>query len=556
MDTAASGLASRRRSLKPATSWIAALLCAALPLAAQESKLEAEAKRAFDAGRFKEAGEKYAKAAEAPGLAAERKSDLSFQAAWAYFIAGNSRAARDNLKVAFTARPNLDVVADFYSPDFVRLAQTVRAEVAGPASLPAADVAELKRSAREKLADGKAEEALYDLKKIESSPDPPVHRLLADTYDRLGRTAEADSERRKASELERALVTTAPIGAAAPPAFPIPNSAPAAASVSPLLEVAENALKAGDFRGAQTVAARAIEADPKSAEAHRLSADSAFALGQDAEAEREYTAAIVLDSGNWRAEFGLGRVAEREKKWNTAASHYRRVLEVNGKSVAAALGLGRSMEEVDKTAARIAYGRAVEIDPGSPEARNDFGVFLLRAEDPERAIAELIESVRLAPQRALFHENLARAYRRQQKWKEAERELTEATRMAPNETAAWATLGQLRLRQRKLAEAATAYRAAFDLDPASEEAASGLAETLSEAGRLEDAETVLVKALESSPNSAVLWNNLGVVRTRRGAFATAREAFGKSLVLDPAFEPAKTNLARAEQLSALERAAS
>src|SRR4029079_7780351 len=50
---------------------------AALPLAAQDSgKMEADAKRAFDAGRFQEAGEKYAKAAEAPDLTADRKSEL------------------------------------------------------------------------------------------------------------------------------------------------------------------------------------------------------------------------------------------------------------------------------------------------------------------------------------------------------------------------------------------------------------------------------------------------------------------------------------------------
>ena len=109
----------------------------ALPLSAQDpGKMEAEAKRAFDAGRFQEAGEKYAKAAEAADLTADRKSELSFQSAWAYFIGGNSKAARENMKAAFTARPNLEIVADFYSPDFVRMAQVVRAEVAG-SSVPA-----------------------------------------------------------------------------------------------------------------------------------------------------------------------------------------------------------------------------------------------------------------------------------------------------------------------------------------------------------------------------------------------------------------------------------
>ncbi len=557
MDTTSSRAANRGRLLKRLTALAAGLLLTAFILPAQESKLETEAKRAFDAGRFQEAGKKYAKAAETEGLSAERKSDLAFRGAWAYFIAGNSPAARENLRVAFKARPKLEIVADFYSPDFVRLAQTVRAEVVGPSSVPAADYGELKRTAREKLADGKPEEALYDLKKAEGSTDPQIHRLLADAYDRLGRTAEADTERRRASDLERGLVTAVPIGAPAQsPPLSGPASAATALNVAPLLEVAENLLRSGDYRKAQAMAARALDADPKNADAHRLLGDAALALGQEPDAEREYTASIVLDSANSRAEYGLGRLAERQKKWNTAASHYRRALELNAKSVAAALGLGRTMEEVDKTAARIAYGRAIEIDPTDALARNDFGVFLFRSGDLDRAIAELIESVRLAPPQAVFHENLGRAYRRQQKGKEAERELAEATRLAPNETAAWATLGHLRSEQKRFQEAATAYRAALDLDPTSEEAASGLSVVLAQLGRFSDSEAALTRTLESVPKSPALWNDLGVVRVQRGNFSSAIEAFDMALGLDAEFEVAKTNLARAEQLAALDRAAS
>lgn len=536
----------------------AALLLGCAILTAQEGgRFETEAKRAFDSGRFQEAGEKYAKAAESGGVSAERKSELYFQSAWAYFIAGNSRFARENLKAAFTARPNLDVVADFYSPDFVRLAQTVRAAVAGPASLPAADLAELKRTAREKLNDGKAEEALYDLRKAASSTDPQVHRLLAETYDRLGHATDADAERRRASDLERGLVTAVPIGAPPPVLSSGPSPAAVALNVSPLLEAAENALKAGDFRGAQTLATRALEADSKNSDAHRLVGDAALALGQDGDAEREYTAAIVLDAGNSRAEFGLGRLAEKQRKGNTAASHYRRALELNGKSVAAALGLGRSMEELkESTSARIAFGRAIEIDPSDASARNDFGVFLFRSGEIDRAIEQLIEAVRLALQRAVFHENLGHAYRKKGMLKESERELSEATRLAPNETAAWTALGHLRIEEKKPQEAATAFRAAFDLDASSEEAAAGLATAWTQAGRLEEAEATLQKALETNSKSAVLWNNLGVVRVERGSFAAAIEAFQKALALDANLEPAKTNLARAEQLSSLERAAS
>jgi len=260
------------------------------------------------------------------GLTPDRQADLHLQSAWSYYIAGSSKNAREQLKSALTARPDLQVIPDFYSPDFANLAGAVRAEVAG-ANVPPIDVEELKRSAKAKLADGKAEEALYDLKRAGNVNDPEVYRLLAEADEKLGRTADADAARRRAADLEKGPVTATPIGAA-----PLETGAAAptaaAAVVGQLLENAQSALAKGDFRTAGAIAREASEADPRSPEAHRIAGDAALAAGQDADAEREYTASIMLESGNPRAELGLGIVAENQRKWNTAASHYRRALEI------------------------------------------------------------------------------------------------------------------------------------------------------------------------------------------------------------------------------------
>lgn len=529
-------------------------LVAAAPAVAQDAaQLEADAKKAFDSGKFRDAGEKYVRAAEAAGISADRKANLFLQSAWSYYIAGNSKSAREELKAALSARPDLQVLPDFYSPDFANLAATVRAEVAG-ANVPAIDFDELKRSARAKLADGKAEDALFDLKRASTSTDPEIFRLIAEADDKLGKTADAEAARRKAADLAKAPVSSAPIGA--PPAE---GGAPAAAPTTPstLLDSANKALAAGDFRAASSFAKQAADADPKSAEAHRILGDAALAVGQNTDAERDFTAAIVLESANFRSELGLGVVAERQKKWNTAAAHYRRALDLDPKSVEAARGLGRSMSELgDKSAARIAFGRAIEIDPESAEARNDFGVFLYRSDDLDRAIEALLEAVRLDPNSALYHENLGRAYRKKAMWKEAERELAEAARLSPNDTAVWGTLGQTRVAEKKLDDAAAAYATALAIDPLDEEAAAGLAASLRAQGKLAEAESALLKAVESNTKSPVLWNNLGVVRVDRAEYANAVEAFEKALAIDGSFEAAKANLARATELTTLEKAAS
>ncbi|HKD19564.1 MAG TPA: tetratricopeptide repeat protein [Thermoanaerobaculia bacterium] len=529
-------------------------LLATTALAQDAAQLEADAKKAFDSGKFKEAGEKYVRAAEATGISADRKANLFLQSAWSYYIAGNSKSAREELKAALSARPDLQVLPDFYSPDFANLAATVRAEVSG-ANVPAIDYDELKRSAKAKLADGKAEDALFDLKRASASTDPEIFRLIAEADEKLGKTSDAEAARRKAADLAKAPVSSAPIGAPADGGAAAAPSAPSAPSA--LLESASKALAAGNFRAASSFAKQAADADPKSAEAHRILGDAALALGQNADAEREFTAAIVLESANFRSELGLGVVAERQKKWNTAAAHYRRALDLDPKSVEAARGLGRSMSELgDKSAARIAFGRAIEIDPASAEARNDYGVFLYRSDEVDRAIEALMEAVRLDPSSALYHENLGRAYRKKAMWKEAERELAEAARLTPNDTAVWGTLGQTRIAEKKLDDAAAAYATALALDPLDEEAAAGLAAALRAEGKLAEAEAALLKAVESNTKSPVLWNNLGVVRVDRAEYSTAVEAFEKALAIDAGFEAAKANLARAAELTTLEKAAS
>jgi tetratricopeptide (TPR) repeat protein len=529
----------------------AALLAAAV-VSAQEapSKLEGEAKRAFDSGLFADAGAKYAKAAQAAGLSSERQAELHLQAAWSFYIGGNGKGARESLKAAFKSKPTLGVAGDLYSPDFARLAQTVQAEITG-SSEAAPDLSEIKRDAREKLQQGKAEEALASLKRGAGSNDAELHRLLGETYDRLARPADADLERKRASDIERGVITTTSIGSLAPGSAPV--TGPVAATA--WLQSAENLVRSGDARGAEAAARRAIEADSRNADARGLLGDLLLATGKEADAEREFTAAVSTDASNSRSQYGLAVLAERQAKWNTAASMYRRTLDLKPNSVDAALGLGRSMEELkDLTAARLAYGRAIEIDPSSAEARNDFGVFLSRSGELDRAIEELIQAVRLAPQRSVYHENLGRVLRKKGLWKEADRELTEASRLSPNEIAVWTTLGDLRRKLKKPEDAATAYAAAFHIDPASEEAATGLAASLSDAGKLPDAEAALQRAIETRPASATLWNNLGVLRTRRGAYAEAIAAFQKALSINAGLAPARSNLERAEQLLQIERA--
>ena len=67
---------------------------------------------------------------------------------------------------------------------------------------------------------------------------------------------------------------------------------------------------------------------------------------------------------------------------------------------------------------------------------------------------------------------------------------------------------------------------------------------------------VIAWGFSNNTKSPALWNNLGVARASRGNYAGAAEAFEKAISLDSSFEAAKANLARSNELAALEKAAS
>jgi tetratricopeptide (TPR) repeat protein len=518
-------------------------------------KIVAEARRAFESGRFREASAKYLQAADAAGLSPDRVADLSLQAAWASYIDGDSAAARSALRKAYTARPELEVLPEFYSEDFARLASSVRAQAA-PA--PKIDTDELKRSARERLDAGMAQEVLYDLRQVSDSKDPEVHQLMAQALDKLGKPEEAEAERKKALALQSGEIVQSPIGALPAPPPPVaPSPTGPALDYAALLSAADAALGKSDWKGAEDLARRALEANARTTSAHRILGDAALGQNDAAAAEREYLAAIAIDPLDARAELGLAKIADRAHQPNTAAAHYKRALEIDSKSLTAALGLGEALAAAgDRSGARQAFGQATEIDPSSAAARDRFSAFLLANGEIGAAIDQGVEAVKLDMTVPAYRAHLGMAYLAAKMFKEADRELSEAARLEPGNAGYWDALGEVRMRSNDPARAADAYSRAASLAPDDETAVTGLAAALAEFGRWGEAEAVLRKAAsESLPNSAAVANDLGVVEISMRRFDEAVRSFERATKLSPSSQDYAASLERARQMLAFERAA-
>jgi tetratricopeptide (TPR) repeat protein len=134
--------------------------------------------------------------------------------------------------------------------------------------------------------------------------------------------------------------------------------------------------------------------------------------GRAAEAKREYEAALALhDDPSTRVDFSivlatLGEIAAADAQLDAAlaaAPEHARAHLVRGNRQRAA-GQPDSLE-----LAVSSYQRAIAADPELVEAHNNLGATYEQLGQPERAALSFGQAVALAPGRAQFHENHARA---------------------------------------------------------------------------------------------------------------------------------------------------
>jgi Flp pilus assembly protein TadD len=154
------------------------------------------------------------------------------------------------------------------------------------------------------------------------------------------------------------------------------------------------------------------------------------------------------------------------------------------------------------------YG--ARVNPDSPLAQNNLGGVLLRAGDPQGAVARFTRSLELDPHNTGTRVNLGQAL---------------------------AAAGHL---DRALEE----LQRAANEQPGSAEVLHALGGALLDAGKVEEAEAIFRGVIAARPDFAEARNNLGIALARKGDIAGARREFEEALRLDPESAAARANLAR------------
>ena len=193
----------------------------------------------------------------------------------------------------------------------------------------------------------------------------------------------------------------------------------------------------------------------------------------------------------------------------------------------------------DKSAARIAFGRAIEIDPASADARNDFGVFLFRSDEIDRSIEELIEAVRLDGSRArLPREPRARLPQEEDVEGGRARARRGHAPRAQRDAASGRRSARSRAEQKRLDDAADRLRhRALPRSPRARKRRPAWPPSSPTPGKLAEAEAALDEGHRDQREVAGPLEQPRR-RARRSAATTpgAIEAFQKALALDAAFE--------------------
>lgn len=120
----------------------------------------------------------------------------------------------------------------------------------------------------------------------------------------------------------------------------------------------------GDRDGSAAALREAVQANPKSGEAHLKLARELRLAGETSEAEKEFQTSIYLRPGYWPSHYWLARLYESQGLYNAAITEYRRVVELAPRYSGAFTNLGVAYLDTGQLdLARTSLEKSVALEP-------------------------------------------------------------------------------------------------------------------------------------------------------------------------------------------------
>ncbi|MCJ1476610.1 anaphase-promoting complex subunit cdc27 [Lambiella insularis] len=157
---------------------------------------------------------------------------------------------------------------------------------------------------------------------------------------------------------------------------------------------------------------RATQLDPKFAYAFTLQGHEHVANEEYDKAMTAYRSGIAAENRHYNAWYGLGRVFEKQGKYNVAEQHYRTAATINPTNAVLICCIGVVLEKMkNPRAALVQYTKSCELAPKSALSRFKKARVLMSLQQPTQALVELDVLKDIAPDEANVHFLLGRVYK-------------------------------------------------------------------------------------------------------------------------------------------------
>ena len=157
---------------------------------------------------------------------------------------------------------------------------------------------------------------------------------------------------------------------------------------------------------------RATQLNPKFAYAFTLQGHEHVANEEYDKALAAYRSGIAAEHRHYNAWYGLGKVFERQGKYDFAEQHYRTAANINPTNAVLVCCIGVVLEKMKKyKAALVQYTRSCELAPKSALSRFKKARVLMALQEPQQALVELRVLKDIAPDEANVHFLLGRVYK-------------------------------------------------------------------------------------------------------------------------------------------------
>ncbi len=299
-----------------------------------------------------------------------------------------------------------------------------------------------------------------------------AHRLLADTYRRLGRERDADLHVARAAAL---------------PAY------------SPPPDVMIDAL-ARESRSSVFLLKQASAAD--------LVRDGAW---------REYLVrrALEFEPRNPDVVYEMGALLQQLKRPEEALVYFNRHLEMVDADQQTLVQIGKCYADLGRFKDAEAVLRRALATVDDAVGFYNLGYVLEQMDRAPEAERHYVRALELNPGLAAAHSNLGAALARQGRFDQAAAHLAEVVRLEPGSASAVNNLGGILLQQRQLPAAARLFRSALELAPEYADAHANLGVALAQQGAFDDALVHLNEALRIDPRHAAARANREAIQSRK-----------------------------------------